>query len=363
MPRRPSSVRSLGCTGLALCCAVLSAAGLAAAPAAQATLRAVPAGREYPVLVDGSSRGGTGMLTELGPTWTASFRLKDPGAIAVAPNGKHAYVVTSGGLAVLSNVNTAHPKITATVRTGGTPGGIAVTPSGTQVYVTVSSAKRSLVKEYAGALTGKLRLVASVAAKPGANAIAITPDGKYAYVAVNDVPYAYYLTEIAGIGTAHLKVLRNMGIAGYPEAVTVTPNGQFVYEVSNMGLSSAAVAFKHAQSAHPAVAKGFSPPRLAGLSPVAVTPDGRWAYAAYLHNLIVIKNAQTSPVKDGTAKVSPAGGQMAMQPDGAYAIEAGDSTSGGLLAVLTGTSSGHPKVAATWKLSFYPYNLAISPAR
>ncbi len=362
MIRRASSASFRG-SGLALCCAVLLASGLAAGPAADAASRAVPAGREYPVLVDGDSSSGTGTLTEFGPTWTASLPLKDPGPIAVAPDGQHAYVVTSGGVAVVSKVNTAHPEITAKVSTGGTPGGIALNPSGTQLYVTVSSAKRSLVKEYAGARTGSLKMVTSVATKTGANAIAITPDGKYAYVAVNDDPYIYYLTDIGGIGTAHLKVLRNISIAGYPEAVTVTPNGQYVYEVSNMGLSSGAIAFKHAQSAHPALAKGFSPPRLAGLSPVAVTPDGRWAYAAYLHNLMVIKNAQTSPGKGGTAAVSPAGGQMVIQPDGTYAIEAGDSTSGGLLAVLTGTSSGHPKVTTTWKLSYYPYNLAISPTR
>ena len=128
------------------------------------------------------------MLTETGPTWTVSFRLKDPGPIAVAPDGKYAYAATAGGVAVIGKVNTAHPKITATVKTGGTPGGIAITPNGARVYVTVSSSKRSLVKAYTGASTGRLRLGASVATKPGANAIAITPDGKYAYVAVNDAP-------------------------------------------------------------------------------------------------------------------------------------------------------------------------------
>jgi hypothetical protein len=61
--------------------------------------------------------------------------------------------------------------------------------------------------------------------------------------------------------------------------------------------------------------------------------------------------------------VSPAGGEMVVQPDGKYAIEAGYSGSAGLLAVLTGTSVGHPKVTATWKLSYFPYNLAISPVR
>jgi D-xylose transport system substrate-binding protein len=321
------------------------------------------AGRAYPVLSDGTSSGGTGTLTEFGPTWTVSFRLKDPGPIAVAPDGKYAYAATAGGVAVISRVNTAHPKITATVKTGGTPGGVAITPNGARLYVAVSSSKRSLVKAYTGASTGRLRLAASVTTKPGANAIAITPDGKYAYVAVNDVPRVYFLTEIGGVGTAHPRLVRNIGIAGYPEAVTVTPNGQYVYEVSNMGLYGGAVAFRHAESDHPALVKGFSPPGQGGVSPVAVTPNGRWAYAAYLGKLMVIKNPQTSPAHAGSAKAGYADGELVMQPGGQYAIEDALSGSHGALAVLTGTSSGHPRVAATWKLGYYPASLAISRVR
>jgi D-xylose transport system substrate-binding protein len=249
------------------------------------------------------------------------------------------------------------------VKTGGTPAGVAITPNGARVYVTVSSSKRSLVKAYTGASTGRLRLTASVATKPGANAIAITPDGKYAYVAVNDVPRAYYLTEIGGIGTAHPRVVRNIGIGGYPEAVSVTPNGQYVYEVSNMGLYGTALAFRHAESDHPVFGKGFSPPGQGGVSPVAIAPNGRWAYAAYLGKLMVIKNAQTSPAHAGSAKAGYADGQIVLQPDGQYAIEDALSGSHGALAVLTGTSSGHPKVAATWKLSYFPASLAISRVR
>ena len=363
MARRASSGRWRITSGpltaaTVLGCAALAAFATAAAPAAVASPRAA-AGRDYPVLVDGESAGGTGMLTEFGPTWTVSFKLKDAGPIAADPDGKHAYVATIGGVAVIGGVNTAHPKITATVKTGGTPAGIAITPGGADVYVTVSSAKRSLVKAYTGARTGRLRLAATVATKPGANAIAITPDGKYAYVAVTDAPVAYYLTEIGGIGTARLKVLGNTGVAGYPEAVTVTPNGRYVYLVSNMGLSGGAVAFKNAESSHPVLARGFAPASKGGVSPVAVTPNGQWAYAAHLHELLVIKNAQTNPRQAGTAQVRPAGGAMVIQPDGRYAVEAGTAA----LVVLTGTATGHPKVAANWKLSYFPRCLAISPVR
>jgi DNA-binding beta-propeller fold protein YncE len=359
----PTIARPHGAAAAVLSCAALTSLGLVAAPAAQASPRTAAADRAYPVLVDSGSASSTGMLTEIGPTWTVSLPVKEPGPIAVAPDGRYAYVATAGGIAVIGGVNTAHPKITATVKTAGTPGGIAITPNGADVYITISRPKRSLVKAYAGAGTGQLRLAASVAAEPGANAIAITPDGRYAYVAVNDVPQAYYLTEIGGIRTTHPRVLQNIGIAGYPESVTVTPNGQFVYEVSNMGLSGGALAFGHAESAHPALVRGFSPPGQGGLSPVAVTPNGRWAYAAYLGKFVVIRHAQTSPRQAGTAKAGNADGELVIQPDGRYAMEDSYRGSTGSLTVLTGTSAGHPTVAATWKLSYLPANLAISPVR
>jgi DNA-binding beta-propeller fold protein YncE len=347
----------------AVSCAAVALLGTGTASAVTAAPHAVAADRAYPVLVDGTSARGAGMLTEIGPTRTVSFKLKAPGPIAVARGGKYAYAVTAGGLAVIGGVNTAHPKLMTTVKTGGTPGGVAITPNGAEVYVSVSSAKRSLIKAYSGAGTGRLKFIASATTKPGANAIAITPDGRYAYVAVNDAPDIYYLTELGGIGTARPRVLKNIGIAGYPEAVTVTPNGQYVYVVSNMGVYGGALAVRHAESSHPAVYRGFSPPGQGGLSPVAVTPNGKWAYAAYLGKLMVIKNPQTSPSHGGTAKAGYADGAMVMQPGGRYAIEAALAGSTGALAVLTGTSAGHPKVAATWKLAYYPDNLAISPVR
>lgn len=78
---------------------------------------------------------------------------------------------------------------------------------------------------------------------------------------------------------------------------------------------------------------------------------------------MVIKNPQTSPSPAGPATAGYASGEMVIQPDGTYAIEDSISGSTGLLTVLTGTSSGHPTVATTWKLPYFPANLAISPVR
>jgi len=349
------TIAVIACTG------ALTGLALPAAAAPGQASPAVPADRAYPVLADGLSSSNTGWLTEFGPSSEVSLKVKDPGAIAVTPNGKFAYVVTSGGIAVIEGVNTAHPKLARTVKTGGTPGGVALTPNGADVYVTVSSSKRSVIKAYKGASTGKLVFTASVATRPGAGAIAITPDGKYAYVAVTDVPVIYTLTEIGGIGSRHLKVVANISVPGYPEAITVTPNGRYVYLATNMGIYGATLIYKNAETSHPASAGAFEPPGNVGS--VAVAPDGRWGYMPYVAGkLLIIKNPQTGPKKDGTVKVPLGSGEMVMQRSGSYAFDAVDGTSGGL-AVLTGTASGHPKVASTWKLTYFPFYVAISPVR
>jgi WD40 repeat protein len=329
------------------------------------------ASRAYPVLVDNAPAAGTGMgtVTEIGPTWYVSLRLQDPGPIAVAPNGRYAYVATTGGLAVISGVDTAHPKISATVSTDGTPGGIAITPGGTYAYITVNSANGSFVMAYSGASIGRLQLAAtlrlelqgSAAIMADADTIAITPDGRYAYVAVDDDPYADTLTEIGGVANAHLKQIWNTNVGGNPEDVAVTPNGNYVYLVTNSGTSGIVRVFRNADTPNPAYVKQFAPPGNVGY--VAVTPNGRWAYIQYVPgNILKITGPQTSPQQAGTATLR-GGGLMVIQPGGQYALETTSNASSGAVLVLTGTSAGRPEITSTWKLPYFPYYIAISPVR
>jgi DNA-binding beta-propeller fold protein YncE len=267
---------------------ITGAAGVLVTPAAAAAHAgperggaSVPADRAYPILLDNWGYSGTGRVTDIGPTWNVTLKVKGAAEIAIARNGKYAYVSASGGLAVISGVNTAKPKVAATVKTGGTPNGVAVTPNGSYVLVVTNSSRNGTVKEYSGAATGKLKLVTSVNTTPTAGDIAITPDGKYAYLTVNDAPYVYYLTEISGVGTAHLKVAKNIGVAGYPEEVTVSPNGNYVYLVSNMGIYGGILVLRNAQTTSPVIVKGIGGSGPGGIGAVAISPNGRWGYAPW----------------------------------------------------------------------------------
>jgi DNA-binding beta-propeller fold protein YncE len=95
-------------------------------------------------------------------------------------------VVAGDAIAVISGVNTAHPKVAATVKPGGTPDAIVLTPNGRYAYVSVYSVSgtttTTAVKVLSGASTGKLKLAASLSFRKDYAVInAFTPDGKYAY--------------------------------------------------------------------------------------------------------------------------------------------------------------------------------------
>src|ERR1700736_5986235 len=59
-----------------------------------------------------------------------------PSEVAVAPDGKHAYVPNNGSNTV-SVIDTATNAVVAAVPVGRSPYGVAVTPDGTHAYVTV----------------------------------------------------------------------------------------------------------------------------------------------------------------------------------------------------------------------------------
>ena len=74
--------------------AVIGSAGALVAPAAAApalaarerAVASVPADRAYPILFDNGNGPGTGQVTDLGPTWDVSLKVKGATLIAVAPS-------------------------------------------------------------------------------------------------------------------------------------------------------------------------------------------------------------------------------------------------------------------------------------
>jgi hypothetical protein len=367
---------------------LLAAYGAAGGPASAAADRAVgPArapsapDRAYPVLVDSNFSSATGTLTDIGPTWEVSLKLRTSGNglgdIAITPNGRYAYVVAGNAIAVISGVGTAHPKVAATVKPGGTPDAVVLTPNGNYAYVSVytvsGTTQTTAVKVFSGASTGKLKLATSLSfGKDYAVLNAFTPNGKYAYATGGTALWPSVLWQIGGIMTARPKVTWSavLGVRGSDS--WVAPNGKYLY-VSTGPLAYGEGYLYRTETTRPERVRTFPFP--AGAI-ILITPNGRWAYASYWfinskskigYDIQVISGAQTTPREAGKVKLADHAIPIAIQPNGNYAY--GISSTGsaltktGAVVVLTGASAGRIKAAAIWKLPYAPEDIAVSPVR
>ena len=138
------------------------------------------------------------------------------GGIAITPDGKTAYVISSLGV---TPINTATNNPGKLIKIPG--GDIAITPDGKTAYVAAGS----------GTVT-PVRIATNRVLKPihvGTNAshIAITPDGKTAYVTSN--------LGVTPINTATNKPGTLIKIPGGD--IAITPNGKTAYVTSSLGVT------------------------------------------------------------------------------------------------------------------------------
>jgi 6-phosphogluconolactonase (cycloisomerase 2 family) len=192
----------------------------------------------------------TGRLTPKSPATVATGR--GPVAIAVAPNGKSAYVVSGPNAVWQYNINPATgaltPKSPATVATGPNPEPIAVTPNGKYAYVancprcsakprnwhSASPSKPAVntiweyrINQTTGALSPKPTAIMAIGT--GANAIAITPDSKSLYIAINSV-WQYNIDPATGKLTP--KSPATVPAGGSAHDLAIEPDGKNVYVVT-----------------------------------------------------------------------------------------------------------------------------------
>lgn len=387
-------MRKISALQLAVALAGAVAVASAVVPASAATARpvtatraaaqpatSVPAERAYPILIAGSSVSDPGTVTDIGPTWEVSIKLpvtaSGLGRIAIAPNGKYAYVLDGTAVEVISGVNTAHPKVAASVKPGGTPDGIVLTPNGSEAYVSVYASSRTAtttaLKVLSGASTGKLKLAASLSFGTNFAAVnAITPDGKYAYATGSTALWPSVLWQIDGIATGHPRVTWSAVLGVRGTASWVTPNGKYLYVTTGPLAYGAGFLYK-TESAKPERVTTFPFP--AGAN-ILITPNGHWAYASYwyinsknkiTYDVQVISGAQTTPKLGTRFQLADNAIPDAIQPNGNYAYGISSTGNGltktGALVVLSGASAGHIKAAAIWKLPYAPQWIAVSPVR
>jgi len=271
-----------------------------------------------------------------------------PDAIAIIPDGKTAYAVSTGKS---NNSGTVTPIRTATntpltpIKVGGDPVAIAITPDGRTAYV---------VNLASGTVT-PIRTATNTALAPvkvgsSPSTIAITPDGTTAYVANNDSG------TVTPIRTATNTALAPVKVGGHPNAIAITPDGETAYVAS---LASATVTPIRTATNTP-----LTPIKVGGAPwTIAITPDGTTAYVASLASATVTPirtatNMPLAPIKVGhSARYT-----IAITADGKTAYVASPPVNmgrGTVTTIRTATNTALTPIKAV----DHPMAIAITPRR
>jgi len=229
-----------------------------------------------------------------------------PGAIAITPNGKTAYVVNQGDSGysdgTVTPITTATNKPGPPIRVGVFPGAIAITPNGKTAYVT--NLISDTVTPFSTA-TNRPGKQIQVGVRP--QAVAVTPDSKTAYVINQGGKGA-----VTPIPTATNRPGKPIGVGGGPSAIAITPDGKTAY-VANTG------PFDNGDTVTPistATNKPGKPIRLRSFPFVmAITPDGKTLYVTTGTDAVTpVATATNTPGKP--IKVGLAPGAIAITPNG-----------------------------------------------
>jgi YVTN family beta-propeller protein len=277
-----------------------------------------------------------------------------PDAVAVAPDGKTAYVTNYNSNSVTPvNLHTGKPG--KEIPAGSGPAGIAVAPNGKTAYVTDAGT------DPIGDTVTPIDLKTDKPGTPivvgdGPQGIAITPDGTTAYVAdagaiVSGQTGAIGKT-VTPITLASGKALPPIPVGNAPVGIAVTPDGSAVY-VTNANSGSVTPIATATNTASPAVEVDGSPQAVAISGTTVWVADGA-PHAGPTNNLTPI------PISSGTAghpiTVGTALTGVAISPDGSTAWVVSSGTSSLIPVDLTTATAEPAKAVAT---AVGPYALAL----
>jgi len=234
--------------------------------------------------------------------------VKGPTGVSVAPDGKRVYVAAGEGSSLVV-VDAEARRVSELIRLRGFPQDVAVTPDGRFAYVTSSgNANEVLVVS-----TSTNRLVASIGNTLLPVGLAVTPDGKFVYVAtyrgvavidtnsqklkeliemgIDEIRAGVAVTpdgkqvliaqrtsdSIAVIDTSTNRIVRTISVGDAPWGVTVAPDGRFAY-VTNPGSNNVSVINLSSLRVEATIDVGIVP------ADIRVTPDGNYAFLANFHS-------------------------------------------------------------------------------
>jgi YVTN family beta-propeller protein len=224
--------------------------------------------------------------------------------IAMAPDGKTAYVTGGVGLVL---INTATDTVEHTIAVKS-PYGVAITPDGETAYVTnFSNASVTPVN----LVTDKAETPITVGSDP--IAVAVAPNGKTAYVADDG--------SVTPINTATDTADPPITVGSFPAAIAIAPNGETAYVASQQFPVGTVTPINLAtNTAGTPISIGRNP------ADIAITPDGKTAYVTWGTDSVTPINTATNTAGTPiTVAGTPYG--IAITPDGktAYVTDRGVS--------------------------------------
>jgi len=184
----------------------------------------------------------------------------EPTGLAIAPDGKHAYVASQFDSTV-TVIDTAADAAVATITLprGSTLANIAISPDGQRAFVTAVGSNAVFVIDTSSNTVVGTPIVVGMSPV----GIAVSPDGSRIYVTNDDLA-----GTVSVIDTASSTVVSTLAAGNYPAAVAFTPDGRFAYVAA-----SSIIAVIDTASA--TVVTGFGN----GATSIAISEDGRQAYA------------------------------------------------------------------------------------
>jgi 6-phosphogluconolactonase (cycloisomerase 2 family) len=313
------------------------------------------------------------------PSVTASG---SPLWVAIAPNGKSAYVtnrdggITSPGNVMQYDIDQATGALTAktpaTVAAGSGPYGIAVNADSKSVYV-VSQGANSVLEYDVNATTGALspKTPASVATGSSPYIITVNPDGKSAYVTNQGGGSISQYTIDQTTGALAPKSPAVVLAGDTPDSVTVSADGKNAYVTNQSSLDISQYNISPTTGALTALSPAtVSTNTGSGSHPfgIVVSPDGKSVYATDFTSNVVLQYDRSATTGALTFKTVPkiAAGStpwgLTVSPDSKSVYVANQGGSSVLqYDVNAATGALSPKAIPSVALGGAPVGLAVTP--
>jgi serine/threonine-protein kinase len=275
---------------------------------------------------------------------------QSPSWVAVAPNGKFAYV-TDTGKRTVTVIDTASDSVAGSIPIPqGPPQFVSFSPDSRTAYVSVYNTRGSVhLIAFIDTATKKVTGTVSVTNHtPGPSTV--NPDGRFLYVPNHNMSMTSSdgLSDIDVIDTSSMKLVDTITVKPNPHWVVFGPHG-LIYVTNHMS-GTVTVIDAHTNQVLKTIVVGVSP------HSEALSPDGRTlAISSYGGNKVFLLDTAT----DKVVKTIPVGQlplDIAYSPDGRY-LYATDNDDGTVSVIDTATDRVITKVPT----SKQPTSISVLP--